>query len=446
MSGAIRFAIAPPAHDAGKLGGAETLVHDATAQRADAGCQHQPEHARPVGQDRAGQQRAVDRVDHPLARDDVAPAHPVVALQQVGPARIVTEARGPGDELGRCRCIAQTQVQPLGADRREHVGGLAEQHDPVAGKGDSGVAAHRKELAPSDARDDAEIAMELRLQRPGEVLIRHRGKNARPLRALQPHEARALAGHRHGGERAGLLVILHRRIAMRRPVVEARGERHLVVGPLDGADARRGANDRVPPVGAQHHPGTERTAASGAQQGRRARRLQAHRLVGQESDAEVAGAPFQRRRQNADRDIPAEGLVPDLAGIEDDGRGRHQARGIVDELEPPQRSRLLHDVPRPDAEMGQKADRGLHQGDRARIVLGDPRPSAQESHRQPGLGHEAARRQPRGAGADHRDICTLDHQFTPCTGAGRNKFVAGSASGRSHTTISPSSSMPTRRR
>jgi hypothetical protein len=170
----------------------------------------------------------------------------------------------------------------------------------------------------------------------------------------------------------------------------------------------------IPPVGPQHHPGAERLAACGAQQRCRAGRLQPRRLVGQERHAKIAGTPFQRRRQDADRDVPAEGLVADFASVEDH-RGRHQTRRIVDELEAPQRRRLLHDVARPRAEMGQQPDRGLHQGNRARVVLGHPRTAGKERHRQPRLGHEATRRQPRGAGAHHHDICTLNHQFSPAT-------------------------------
>src|SRR5712671_2226085 len=46
-------------------------------------------------------------------------------------ARLVTSARR---KFGDCRGIAHAKIEPLCADRRQHVGGLADQHDASCGQ------------------------------------------------------------------------------------------------------------------------------------------------------------------------------------------------------------------------------------------------------------------------------------------------------------------------
>src|SRR5581483_5910838 len=112
---------------------AEPALHQQPPQRADVGKQMQPEAAQGLRRQEIGEQRAVEKVDRDGAREHVRSTRRMVVAQHFLAADVAAVRMRGGSAVGERRRVAQAEIEALGADRRDHVRGLADQrYAPLA--------------------------------------------------------------------------------------------------------------------------------------------------------------------------------------------------------------------------------------------------------------------------------------------------------------------------
>ncbi len=110
------------------------FAHQRAAQGADAVDEIEPQTARALNGEEIGEQRAIDQIDGERAGADIGAAHFVVAREHIDAADIVTGAMRRDGELADGGGIAQPEIEPLRADRRDDMGGFADQRDALGGE------------------------------------------------------------------------------------------------------------------------------------------------------------------------------------------------------------------------------------------------------------------------------------------------------------------------
>ena len=88
------------------------------------------------------------------------------------------------------------------ADRRHHVGSLANKRDAILGHHRRGLAGEGKDRRGRKRRERSEQAVEMRFQRAGEIAFVQRQQSRGFVRCLNPDEARRIAGSRHDRQRS----------------------------------------------------------------------------------------------------------------------------------------------------------------------------------------------------------------------------------------------------
>ena len=265
------------------------------------------------------------------------------------------------------RRIAERHVEALRTDGGHHVRRLADEDDAVAGEVPRDKSLHGEQPPRSQIGDAAELAMGSDLNFGGQLCVRQRHQRRGALRPFHPHEGGAVARHRHGGEGARRLVVLGRDPFMRARMVEARYEGGLVVGPAVGADTRRLTQDRVAPIGRQRHPGAQALAGGGDDANGIGCSLGRSRIGPRQFHPQFLRTGEEGGDQQCEGKVPAEGLFPDFSRIKSDGRRLEQRARVIDQPQLSECRGLVLDLARPEAQMGQKLDRGAHECHRARV-------------------------------------------------------------------------------
>ncbi len=93
------------------------------------------------------------------AAADVGAAQAVVAREQGGAADVTAVAVRFDGQLADGGGVAQAQIEPLRADRRDHVGGFADERDATVAEAPRGGDGERKQAASGRDRDLAEDGM-----------------------------------------------------------------------------------------------------------------------------------------------------------------------------------------------------------------------------------------------------------------------------------------------
>src|SRR5690242_13707175 len=88
--------------------------------------------ARTLNRQEIGEQRAVQQVDRKGTTADIATPGAVIVGEHI--AEISLGAPGINDEFGNRDGVAQSKVEALSADRRDHVSGFANQRDAIGRK------------------------------------------------------------------------------------------------------------------------------------------------------------------------------------------------------------------------------------------------------------------------------------------------------------------------
>ena len=85
------------------------------------------------------EQGAVGHVDREGAAGDIAAPRRIVALEHLRRARIFARQHRVAHDVGDIGGVAQSHVQALRADRRQHMGGFADQRDARLGESAAAV-------------------------------------------------------------------------------------------------------------------------------------------------------------------------------------------------------------------------------------------------------------------------------------------------------------------
>ena len=123
------------------------LAHDRAAQRSDPVDEIEPEAARPLQRQEIRQQAAVEQIDCQRAAGHVGAAHLVIAGGELVGADVAAIAAGGHHQLGDRRRVAQPEIEALGADRRHHMGRLADERDPPGAAVPRGLDREREHAA-----------------------------------------------------------------------------------------------------------------------------------------------------------------------------------------------------------------------------------------------------------------------------------------------------------
>ena len=115
-------------------GRGNAFAHDGTAHRPDAVEGIEAKAPQSLNGQKIGQQRPVEEVNRNGAARNVGPPTPRVFGRHVGRADIAPAAPGSAGDLAEGDGVAQAEIETLGADRREYMGGLADQGDAVSGE------------------------------------------------------------------------------------------------------------------------------------------------------------------------------------------------------------------------------------------------------------------------------------------------------------------------
>ena len=126
----------------------DAFAHGGAAQRADAVEQIKPQAAHALHRQEIRQQRAIEQVDGERAAADVGAAHLVVSREHIVAADVAAIALRRDGEFADGGGIAQAEIEPLRADRRDDMGGFAHQRDALVGETPGGGDAERKQPRP----------------------------------------------------------------------------------------------------------------------------------------------------------------------------------------------------------------------------------------------------------------------------------------------------------
>ena len=202
-----------------------------------------------MGGEEVGQKGTIEDVDRRRSARNIGAAEAIVFRQQALGAEIETVATRHDGEFANRRRIAQTEIKPLGADWRNHMGRLADEGDACGAKSFGSFHRERKDAAPGFDRHLAHDRMGAALDGFRQDVGRERGEALGFRRFDHAHEAGAVARQRHDRERSALGVELGRYVAMGALVGKVERQRRLRIGEAVGGDVGRVAAERVSPVG-----------------------------------------------------------------------------------------------------------------------------------------------------------------------------------------------------
>ncbi len=184
-------------HEAGHRCGPHAGAHDGFAQRLQVGEEMQPGAAQRLHGQEVRQERVVERIDGHLPRPDVGHTRAMVAVEHVAGSDVRARLRGGVDDLGQGGGIAEAEVEALSPDRWHHVGRFPDEGYAAASQRLGGQAGQREHAAMAEPGDRSKKSLQLGLENVCELSIRQLGETARFFGALDPDEARAVAGERH---------------------------------------------------------------------------------------------------------------------------------------------------------------------------------------------------------------------------------------------------------
>ena len=228
------------------------------------------------------------------------------------------EAHGIGDDLGQRGRIVQAEIEPLAGDGVDHVGGVAEERQPLADEGARHAEGQGIGLRPGLEGEPAELQPEAALEFDQQILGMGFEQGRHVLRALGPDDGRAvlqaavglrLVFKRQDREGAGGQKMLHRPALVIAFMGDGGDDAGLLVGPGDPADAGLLAQARARPVGGHQQRGLQAAAARQGNIRAGALNRKALHPLGLEIDASLPAGIEQCGGEVARRDHMREGLV-----------------------------------------------------------------------------------------------------------------------------------------
>ena len=195
------------------------------------------------------EQRAVRDIDDKSTAGDIGAARPVVAPEHLRCAGVLDVGDRFPDEISDVGGIAQTQVQPLRADRGNDMGGFADERDPVARELAWLFDGKRKHVTSAFDVDAPENGMRLSFGRLREFIVAERREPRGLPGSSDPHHAAAKATQRY--EDAGPVrgVKLGGHVLVRARMGDVEGQRALIEIAPSYRDTCRLPAHRVPAVG-----------------------------------------------------------------------------------------------------------------------------------------------------------------------------------------------------
>ena len=224
-----------------------------------------PERARPRQQlqanaaqdlrrEKVRQQRAVEEVDQSRAARHVNGAGLRVGAERFGAADIARRRPRLDHAIAEGGNVAQAEVEALGPDRRQDVGGLPNERNPVRRHLGGAKPSQWKERARADALDRAQKALQAVFEQSLETGFGKLGKSGDFVGGFDPDQARGQPRQRHGGERPSAAMQLGGDAGVWASVTKTAGERRLWIIPGPHGDGGGGAHDGMAPVGGHHEP------------------------------------------------------------------------------------------------------------------------------------------------------------------------------------------------
>ena len=336
----------------------------------------------------------------------------------------------PPGEVEKGRKIGKRHVQSLRADGRHDMRRLGHQHGAGAGHPLGNLGNDRPDAAPGDEAERAEDAGGAGRHLGLEIGDGKRGEPGDLRAGFHPdHGGGGLAvavGQGDEGEGAALAVDLGRDIAVGQVMRHRKGQRLLAVTGGFRTDPEGFAHRGVAAVGADHQSGGDLRPVGEGDEGLG--------LAGQHPGEAGAGAEADVRQfRNAGdhlaaeepvRQVPAEGCVGDVGGVEipgEAGFGFGAAR--VDDPHDLQGCGMRFQ-PRPEARGFQHGDRGLQEGGGAQVgpfglALGDGGGRVDADHPEPGRAKRAGGGQARDAAAGDQNVGGFAHRGPPPASIGR---------------------------
>ena len=197
-----------------------------------------------VDRRKSRQQSLIKSIHHGSTEEDVGSPGALVIVQDFLAADIPACRSRPSRQRDQLVDVAQAEIEPLRADRRKRVRGVADEREPFGYDLGDDLTHHRKKASrpvePHRAEHRSRLLLDLALERS---LIQVRAATGLVV-AHHPNEARAvrfslLCGQRRQGERSGAGMEFGRGVTVRQPVrAEPRSARFAGSG---------GSEPEVPP-------------------------------------------------------------------------------------------------------------------------------------------------------------------------------------------------------
>ena len=204
-----------------------------------------------MGRKSLNRERFAISIDKHAAGDIGTPGR-IVAVQERRRARIFTRndrvPHGVGDVAG----VAQSHVQALRADRRQHMSGFADQRDAMLRESSGPLDGKRKQMASRLNADAAENGVRLPFRSFRQLRVGQRAEALGFRRTCNPHHAAAVARQRDEHARSLRRMKLGGDIPMRPGMGDIEGQRRLIEFAAPDLDAGCRATERLAPVGADH--------------------------------------------------------------------------------------------------------------------------------------------------------------------------------------------------
>src|SRR5262249_17243940 len=167
--------VKPPAstcarpHQARKLAWrGEPETHDEAPQRGQRLEPMRDEAARRLQRKKLAEQRPVQEIDPERASQDIESSRPPLRLEHTVSARVAISPERHGNAIGERSGVAEAEIEPLRADRRQNVRGLADKRRAVGcervgtepSHGKFGARAKRRNRTEQTAKTRAELLLE----------------------------------------------------------------------------------------------------------------------------------------------------------------------------------------------------------------------------------------------------------------------------------------------
>src|SRR6478735_3978360 len=241
-----RLALQQPRHFTREPRG---LPDEQAFQRRRAIDQAQPDVTHGAQQRRLVGKKQVQRIGGEPHRHGVEPPPALVAVEHVGLPDIDTEPGRIDDYLGKRGDVLQAHIEPLPRDRVNHMGGVADQRQPLADKGAGDEIAERKRARFVERVDLAEMQAKVAFKFAVKLVF-VQANDARGLAAfLGPYQRRPPSCQRQNRKRTCGKEMLFGAAVMVALVPDRHHDAGLIIVPAMGGDAGTFAQFRARAVG-----------------------------------------------------------------------------------------------------------------------------------------------------------------------------------------------------